>query len=452
MVTLIAFAVTLGLLITVHEFGHYLVARWCGVKVLQFSIGFGRALYSRRLGRDGTEFMLAAFPLGGYVRMLDEREGAVAEADLPRAFNRQAVWKRMLVVVAGPCANLLFAVLLYWILFMSGITGLKPLLGNVPEDSPAARASMKSGELVQKVDGISVATWQDVRWLLLRKSMETSRIEIEATSGNDEIHLHRLDLAGITHDGGQHDVLDQLGLAAYRPEMPARVGEVIEGGAAARDGLQAGDEILAVNGVAIAQWESFASIVRQNPSKPLELKIRRNGNPMPLRLTPDPVKQGANTVGRVGAAYKMAPEELKKYLVEVRYSPTMALLHAAGKTWDTSVFSLQMLGSMLTGAVSWKGVSGPVTIATYAGQSAHVGWKSFLMFLALVSISLGVLNLLPVPVLDGGHLMYYMIEILKGSPVSERAMEIGQKIGFALLALLMACAFYNDINRLVTGS
>jgi regulator of sigma E protease len=451
MLTLAAFLLTLGLLITVHEYGHYLVARLCGVKVLQFSIGFGRALFKRRIGRDGTEFILAAFPLGGYVRMLDEREAPVPEIDLPRAFNRQSVWKRMAIVAAGPLANLLLAIGLYWVLFMSGVVGLKPVLGDAPKSSAAASAGMKSGELVNKVAGIPVASWQDVRWILLQQSLKASRVEMETSSDGRETRLHQLDLSGLAHDDVKHDVLDQLGLVAYLPPMPARVGEVLDGGAAARDGLKVGDEIISVNGIAIAQWEDFVSMVRQNPEKPLALRIHRAGREESLRLVPDAAQEDGKRIGRVGAAYRMEQKQIDQLLVQVQYPPLPALWHAAEKTWDTSIFSLKMLGSMLTGAVSWKGVSGPVTIASYAGQSAHVGWKAFLTFLALVSISLGVLNLLPVPVLDGGHLMYYVVEIFKGSPLSEHVMEIGQKVGFALLGLLLVCALYNDINRLITG-
>jgi regulator of sigma E protease len=451
MLTLFAFLLTLGLLITVHEYGHYLVARLCGVKVLQFSIGFGRALFKRRIGRAGTEFILAAFPLGGYVRMLDEREAPVPENDLPRAFNRQSVWKRMAIVAAGPLANLLLAIGLYWVLFMSGVVGLKPVLGEPPKSSAAANAGIKAGELVSKVAGIAVASWQDVRWILLQQSLKTSKLEMETSVDGRETRLHQLDLSGLAHDEDKHDVLDQLGLVAYLPPMPARVGEVLDGGAAARGGLKVGDEIISVNGIAIAQWEDFVSMVRQNPEKQLALRIHRAGSEESLRLTPDAAQEDGKRIGRVGAAYHMEQKEIDQLLVQVQYPPLPALWHATEKTWDTSMFSLKMLGSMLTGAVSWKGVSGPITIASYAGKSAHVGWKSFLTFLALVSISLGVLNLLPVPVLDGGHLMYYVVEIFKGSPLSEHVMEIGQKVGFALLGLLLACALYNDINRLITG-
>lgn len=451
MTTLLAFLVTLGVLITIHEYGHYRVARMCGVKVLHFSIGFGRALYKRRFGTDGTEFILAAFPLGGYVRMLDEREAPVAQDEVHRAFNRQPVWKRMAIVIAGPMANLLLAVALYWLLFMTGVTGLKPTLGTIPADSAAAHASMKAGEIIRKVGGEPVASWQDVRWQILQQSLKFDDVAIEATSGMDEIHLHRLDLSTLAHDDPERDILDQLGMKPYQPSMPARVGEVVPESPAERAGLKVGDQVRTVGSTPISSWEVFVGIVRASSGQTLRVEVERQGRPVTLVLMPEEAKEGGKTIGRIGAAYRMEQSELDKLLVEIRYAPGPALLHAIGKTWDTSVFSLKMLGNMLTGAISWKGVSGPVTIASYAGQSAQVGWKAFLTFLALVSISLGVLNLLPIPVLDGGHLMYYMVEFFKGSPVSDRAMEIGQRIGLALLGLLMACALYNDINRLITG-
>ena len=455
MLTVIAFLVTLGVLITVHEYGHFQMARLCGVKVLRFSLGFGKTLYSRRMSRDQTEFVIAALPLGGYVKMLDEREltpeMSIPAEDLPRAFNRQSVWKRIAIVASGPLANLLLAIFLYWILFMHGEMGLKPLLGEIEDNTPAAQASMKSGELIRKVAGNPVATWQDVRWILLQQSLKVSSIEIETSSGNNEMHLHQLALGNVGKDDFEHDVLDKLGLTPYQPSVPAKIGEIIAGGAAERAGLKTGDQILLVNGIAVGQWEDFVSIVRKHPGQRLDLKLRRANTELALPIIPDAAEDKGLRIGRIGAAYHMDQAEFDKLLVEVKYGPLAALSKAAAKTWDTSIFSLKMLGNMLIGAVSWKGISGPVTIASYAGQSAHIGWLAFLSFLALVSISLGVLNLLPVPVLDGGHLLYYMVEIFKGSPVSERTMEIGQRMGFALLGLLMACALYNDFNRLITG-
>lgn len=452
MITILAFLVTLGILVTVHEYGHFQVARWCGVKVLRFSIGFGKPLFSRRFGKDQTEFVLAALPFGGYVKMLDEREAPVENAsDIPYAFNRQSVWKRIAIVSAGPAANLLLAILLYWVLFMQGVVGMKPILGEITQGSPAAVASMKPGELIQKVAGEPVNTWQDVRWIILQQFLKTPVIEVEALSGNHEVHLHRLALNSIDKDDYEGDFLDKLGLKPYQPSVPARVGEIVEGSAAEKAGLKVGDEILLINGVAIKQWEELVNTVRKNPGHLLSLKIKRGDGSLDLPITPDTAEENGQHIGRIGAAYRMEQAELDKLLVTIPYTPLPALSKAIGKTWETSIFSLKMLGNMLTGNVSWKGISGPVTIASYAGQSAHIGWKAFLGFLALISISLGVLNLLPIPVLDGGHLLYYMIEIFKGSPVSEAVMETGQRVGLALLGLLMVVAFYNDFNRFITG-
>ncbi len=451
MLTLIAFLVTLGLLVVVHEYGHFQVARWCGVKVLRFAVGFGKPLHTRTFGADRTEFVIAAFPLGGYVKMLDEREAPVAEAEVERAFNRQSVWKRMAIVVAGPLCNLLLAVLLYWVLFLSGITGIKPLLGEVPAGTAAARASMIPGEVITRINGATVQTWQDVRWALLRQSLGKGKVEIEAVSARNETHLHKLNLGEFGADDYEGDILGKLGFNPAMPSMPARVGDILEGSAAERNGLLANDFIVAADGVPVRDWEDFVQQIRASAGKTLQIDLMRQGKPLKLKVRPDSVAENGQQVGKLGAANQVDEAVLQKYMIEVKYSPLAALTRAAAKTWDTSVFSLRMLGSMVMGQMSWKGISGPVTIANVAGQSAHLGWKAFAGFLALVSISLGVLNLLPVPVLDGGHLMYYIVEFLKGSPVSERAMEIGQKVGLVLLGLLMTIALYNDFNRIITG-
>lgn len=452
MVTVLAFIVTLGILVTIHEYGHFQVARWCGVKVLRFSIGFGKPLFSKCFGKDQTEFILAALPFGGYVKMLDEREAPIENtSDIPYAFNRQPVWKRIAIVSAGPLANLLLAILLYWILFMHGVVGMRPILGEVTKGSPAAVASMKPGELIQKVAGESVNTWQDVRWIILQQSLKAPQVEVEALSGSHEVHLHRLALTSIDKEDYEGDFLDKLGLKPYQPSVPAKVGEIVKGSAAEKAGLKVGDEILLINDVRIKQWEELVSTVRKNPGHLLSLKIKRGDGSIDLPITPDTAEENGQHIGRIGAAYRMDQAELDKLLINIPYTPLPALSKAIEKTWETSTFSLKMLGKMLTGDVSWKGISGPVTIASYAGQSAHIGWKAFLGFLALISISLGVLNLLPIPVLDGGHLLYYMVEIFKGSPVSEAVMETGQRVGLALLGLLMVVAFYNDFNRFITG-
>jgi regulator of sigma E protease len=452
MLTIAAFIFTLSVLIAIHEYGHFQVARWCGVKVLRFSIGFGRPLIRKTFGKDSTEFVLAALPFGGYVKMLDEREEPVeAGEDLSRAFNRQSVWKRIAIVSAGPAANLLLAIFLYWVLFMHGVMGMKPLLGEVPAGSPAAQAGLESGQLIQKVAGKNTPTWQDVRWALLKESLEAEIPELETADHSGNLQQHQLSLSSIGRDDYETDFLEKLGLKPYQPAVPAIIGEMVESGAAARSGLQAGDEIVAVNNEAVRDWENFVTIVRQHPQQELQLQIRREDRVVDLFITPDIAVEEGVEIGRIGAMNRMDDALLDEVLVNVRYGPLESFAKASAKTWDTSIFSLKMLGSMITGDVSWKGVSGPVTIASYAGQSAHIGWKAFIGFLALISISLGVLNLLPVPVLDGGHLMYYMVEIFKGSPVSETVMEAGQRVGLFLLGLLMVLAFYNDINRFFTG-
>jgi regulator of sigma E protease len=452
MLTIVAFLVTLSVLIAIHEYGHFQVARWCGVKVLRFSIGFGKPLFRKSFGKDNTEFVIAALPFGGYVKMLDEREGEIdASEDLARAFNRQSVWRRIAIVSAGPAANLLLAIFLYWILFMHGVMGMKPILGDVQSNTPAAQASLKAGDLIQSLAGESTKTWQDVRWLLLQESLKSESVAVEVLDQSGNTHASVLSLTSIGRDDYERDFLDKLGLKPYQPEVPAVIGDVVSGGAAERSGLLSGDQVISADGQIVTNWEQFVTIIRNNPQNRIQLEVQRGQELLALDIAPEGVNEGGSKVGKIGAINRVDEAMLETYMTRVSYGPLEALAKAGSKTWETSVFSLKMLGSMITGDVSWKGVSGPVTIASYAGQSAHIGWKAFLGFLALISISLGVLNLLPVPVLDGGHLMYYMVEIFKGSPVSEAVMELGQRIGLFLLGLLMIVAFYNDINRIFTG-
>ena len=449
--TIAAFVVALGALVIVHEYGHYLVARLCGIKVLRFSIGFGPPLWKKRFGRDETEWVVAAVPLGGYVKMLDEREGEVAPQELGRAFNRQNVWRRYAVVVAGPLANFLFAILLYWLLFMHGVQEARPVVALPPSGTPAAGAGFESGETIRAINGEPVTSWQDVRWRMLQLALERAQVKVEVLNRSNQINWRTLDLSPFDAEQLEGDTLALIGLKLYRPEISPVIGQIVPGSVAERAGLQAGDRILVANGKPILSWDELVEQVRSHAGSKLRLTYQRGDERRELTLVPEAVQQNGSAAGRIGAAAKLDQQALDKLVTVVRYGVASALAKAVEKTWDTSVFSLRMLGRMLIGQVSWKNLSGPVTIADYAGQSAQLGLVSYLNFLALISISLGVLNLLPIPLLDGGHLMYYTVEIFKGSPVSDRIMEIGQKLGLTLLLVLMAFAFYNDINRLISG-
>jgi regulator of sigma E protease len=448
---LTAFAVVLGVLIVVHELGHYLVARWCGVKVLRFSVGFGRILWQKRFGKDRTEWAVSIFPLGGYVKMLDEREGDIPESEAHRAFNRQSVGKRSMIVAAGPLANFALAILLYWALFMHGSDELLPILGTPVQGSPAAVAAIQNGEQVRSIDGQSVATWNDFRWLLLQKAADQPSIDLEVINAKEEISFRRLDLRAVSEQGWEGDALERLGVRFYRPDMLPIFGEVVAGGPAARVGLKPGDRVLGVNDREVELWIDFVGVIRESAGKPARLEVRRGDEVLLVEVVPDSVSEKGRIVGKIGVAVSADSGSRRELRIFVRHgfveSGRLALL----ETWDKSVFSLVMMGKMLIGEVSWKNLSGPVTIADYAGQSARLGLDYYLKFMALVSISLGVLNLLPIPVLDGGHLLYHMLEVVRRRPLSERAMEIGQQIGMSILFALMAFAFFNDISRLLNG-
>jgi regulator of sigma E protease len=447
---LTAFALVLGVLIIVHELGHYCVARWAGVKVVRFSVGFGRTLFSRRIGSDNTEWAISVFPLGGYVKMLDENEGVVSPEEQHRSFNRQSVWRRMAIVVAGPAANLLLAILVYWWLFWHGTEEPRPIIGTPIASSPAALAGLENGEQVLKAGGEFVQTWQEMRWALVRKAVDQNAIELEVVNQRNEMAVRRLDLSSARKDGWEGDALEKLGIRFYRPRIPPVLGSVAPASAATVAGLRQGDEILAIDNEPIISWPDVVHTVRASPRKPLSFEIRRNDERLLFSITPASFQEGGREIGRIGVAVTDKGHSRSDMMVVVRYGFLSALGKAIDETWDKSVFSLLMIGKMITGEVSWRNISGPVTIADYAGQSAKLGIDYYLKFLALVSISLAVLNLLPIPILDGGHLLYYVLEVVRG-PLSKRSMETGQKIGLALMILLMAFAFYNDINRLISG-
>lgn len=458
MIQLFAFIVTIGLLVTIHEYGHFIVARWFDVKVLRFSIGFGKAIYKRTFGQDNTELVIAAIPLGGYVKMLDENappeEGDTAqysEADLARSYNRLSVYKRMAIVLAGPIFNLLLAICIYWAILSSGVWTAKPYVGMPESGTPAAIAGMKAGGLITAADNVNIKSWQDLRWYIMEQTGSDKPIQITLIDAEQHTKRYTLSMQAFDSENVDIDPLEQLGLSPFQEVLPAVIGQVMDDGAAKQAGLQQYDKVVSVNDVPVADWTAFVTIVQASAGKKLKLLVNRDDVRHTIELTPKAVKQQGKVVGKIGAGVDY-PQALKeKYLVETDYSATEALLKAVEKTWDTAWFSLKMLGKMVTGNVSWKMMSGPVTIADYAGQSANMGLKAFAGFLALMSISIGVLNLLPIPMLDGGHFMYYVIEILLGRPVPESVLLIGQKIGLTLIGVMMMLAFYNDINRLVSG-
>jgi regulator of sigma E protease len=449
MTTFLAFIGAIVLLVAFHEYGHYWVARLCGVKVLRFSIGFGKVLYSKKFAGGETEWSISAIPLGGYVKMVDEREGEVVAEDLPRAFNRQPVIRRMAIVVAGPLANLLLAIVLYWGLFIYGVPGLKPVLGNILPDTPAAVAQLQMQQTIVSINGTETPSWQDVRWVLLDSVLQGGKADLEVRTLQGELLKRELDLSSLTAADLDSDFMRKLGLQTYQPVVRAVIGKLVEAGVAQHAGLREGDLILSANGEPVEDWVKWVEVVRGHPARLLHLEVQRQGHMIPLDLTPDTVIEGGKQIGKIGAAPLINQQEFDALMTDVRYPPVQALGQSVRKTWETSVVSLQMMGRMIMGQVSLKNLSGPITIADYAGQSAGMGVGAYLSFLALISISLGVLNLLPIPLLDGGHLLYYMVEMIKGSPVPEVLWEAGQKAGMALLFTLMALALFNDFSRLI---
>lgn len=444
-----SFVLAIGVLVTVHEYGHYWVARRVGVKVLRFSIGFGRPLWLRRAGADRTEYVIAAIPLGGYVKMLDEAEGEVPPEQRHRAFNRQSLGKRCAVVVAGPLANFLFAAAAYALTFMIGVSGLKAIVGQVDPESLAARAGLAAGQQIVAVDGRETRTWEAAVQAILGESLDRGPTRLSVRSPDGAVRDLSLDLSGVSVDDlTRGQFFRTLGLEPGRPSIPARIGSVEPGGAAARAGLLAGDEVLAVDGQPVEDWSAWVSVVRAHPERAMSVEIRRQGARVVLSITPARAVDGDEVYGRIGAG--AAPDEAARehYYATERLLPWDAVARGVVRTVDVSLLTVRLLWRMLLLEVSVENLSGPISIAQYAGVSAQIGLTRFLEFLAIVSVSLGILNLLPVPLLDGGHLLYYLAEAVRGRPLSETAQFVGQRLGIALLVGLMGLAFYNDLSRL----
>ena len=443
------FVLAIGLLVAVHEFGHFWVARQLGIKVLRFSIGFGRALWSRT-ARDGTEYVIAALPLGGYVKMLDETEDEnVPEHEAHRAFNRQALWKRTAVVVAGPLFNFLFAFVAYWFVFMAGVDGVKPVVGAVVEDSLAERGGFEVGDEILEIDGKKTRSWNEHRLYLFNQALARNGVAVQVRSADGDVELRQLYLNEVPLSELDAGLLETgIGLYGYIPEIPAAIGGIQEGSPAAHAALKPGDRIVAVGGNEVGDWRDLVGAVRPLAGKDTLLVLERDGRRLEVQLRPESVEVNGETIGRIGVSPQPVsiPEE---YRVHVAYGPFQAVAKSAESVWVMSVLTLKMLAKIVTLEVSAKNISGPLTIAQFAGDTVQIGWDRFFMFLAIVSISLGVLNLLPIPVLDGGHLLYYAIEAVTGGPLSREVLLWGQQIGLAMLFALMSLAFYNDIVRLL---
>lgn len=445
--TLLITALTLAIVVTIHEFGHFWVARRCGVKVLRFCIGFGKPLW-RRLDRHGTEFAIAAIPLGGYVKMLDEREGEVPPELLPQSFMRQPVSSRIAIVAAGPIANFILAIALFWILFMVGISGVAPVIDTIKPESPAGRAGLEAGQEIVAVDGAETPTWQALQERLLRRIGETGALQIAVKNpGSDLIERRTVVLEDWLAGEEAPDMVKGLGIALWIPRGEPVIETVVPDSPAARAGFVAGDRIERADELLITNWRDWQEYVRSRPEQTIRTVVVRADGRHDIDLTPERKVDDAGTAyGLAGLGGKIDwPDNMKR---DFRYGPIAAIGKALDRTWATAAISLDTMKKMLLGMVSAKNLSGPITIAKVATASAESGWEPYLAFLAFLSVSLGVLNLLPIPVLDGGHILFSLPELITGKPLSEKVQTVGYQIGLFMVIGVMVLALYNDLLRL----
>jgi regulator of sigma E protease len=449
LISIVAFVVAIGVLIAVHEFGHYLAARLLGMKVLRFSVGFGRPLWLTTAGTDKTEYCLAAIPLGGYVKLLDERDGHVEEHERHRAFNNRPVASRVAVLFAGPAMNFVFAILAYFLLFAGGVPGTRPIIGEITPDSVAESAALESGDIVVAVGSKEVATWDATILAMLDHMLADGAIRLRIQRGTDEFLAVTMDVAGreaeLTEPGA---LFSGLGISPYAPRLPAVIGDVTADGAASEAGIIPGDQVVSADGQPVADWPQWVRYVRARPGETVVVELLRNGSRARVDLAIGAVDENGSVVGRIGAMARVPDGFYDELRAEQKYPLGEAFVAGMARTWEMSTLTVRMLVRMITGDVSVRNISGPINIAQYAGYTASAGFASFLGFLAIVSISLGVLNLAPIPLLDGGQIVYQLAESVKGEPLSERTQIIGQQLGIAALLLIMSFAFYNDISRL----
>ncbi|WP_456310044.1 sigma E protease regulator RseP [Serratia proteamaculans] len=440
-----AFIVALGILITVHEFGHFWVARRCGVKVERFSIGFGKALWRRR-DKQGTEYVIALIPLGGYVKMLDERVESVPPELRHQSFNNKTVLQRAAIISAGPIANFIFAIFAYWLVFIIGVPGVRPVIGEIVSGSPAAEAQITPGTELKAVDGIETPDWDAVRMALVAKIGDESTTLTLAPFGSEKTSDKTVNLHDWQFEPDKQDPVTSLGIQPRGPQIESVLAQVQKDSAASRAGLQAGDRIVKVDGQPLDQWQNFVATVRDNPGKYIAIEVERQGSTVSLTLTPD-VNPHNKAEGFAGVIPRIIPLP-EEYRTVRQYGPFAAIGEASAKTWQLMKLTVSMLGKLIVGDVKLNNLSGPISIAQGAGMSAEYGLIYYLMFLALISVNLGIINLFPLPVLDGGHLLFLLIEKIKGGPVSERVQDFSYRIGSIVLVLLMGLALFNDFSRL----
>lgn len=443
--SIVAFLVAIAILVAFHEYGHFWTARRLGVKVRRFSIGFGKPLLVWRRGPDETEYAISAIPLGGYVQMLDEREGPVPEAERHRAFNTQPLWRRTLIVAAGPVANFLLAIVIYWCVFVVGTAEVRPVVGEVADGSAAAAAAFERGDEIRAIGDRETRSWDRVLMAFMDYGLDGAVVPVQVRTDDGAERQRQLDLSGLGRIGDDPDLLGEIGLEPWRPRLPARVGELVDGGAADQAGLEPGDRVLAVGDQSVDGWRSLVEALESRAGESVTVSIQRNDSERDVTVA---LNASGNDRGVLGVRPQVPDGAFEDMVHTVRYGPVAALGHAMGDTWRTGALTVEVLGKIVTGEASVKNLSGPINIAQYAGDTAASGLASYVKFLALISISLGVVNLLPIPILDGGHLLYFAAEAVKGSPVSETAQAIGQQLGIVMLVLLMGLAIFNDLVRL----
>ena len=444
LIYLAAFVVAILLLVSLHEFGHYIVARWCGVKVLRFSVGFGKPFWKKQ--RGDTEWCLAPIPLGGYVKMVDTREGEVAEADLPYAFDKQPPLKRIAIVVAGPLVNLILAVLLYVASFnLYGVTEVKPWVGTVESDSLAAKSGFQVGDRITSINGKAVHDWMDAQTELVI-ALQAGNVTVGVQDAQGVVTARIMDVEA---NPASVDAATQgQGVGIWPIKVKSEISQVLPNSAAERAGLKAGDKVVAVNGQKLLGWKDWVDVIKASPGKDLRLDVQRQGQMLSLMLRPDSEDKGQQLEGKAGVAASIDNDWEAQVKTQREVGIGESVVLAAQKTWNLSALTLKFLGKLIMGEASIKGISGPVSIGEMAGKSAMMGLETYIQFLAVISISLGVMNLLPIPVLDGGHLLYYIIEWVRGKPLSEHVQTVGLKIGLCIMGLFMLVAFFNDFTRI----